>query len=104
MIIKIQERDYKAFSSLANENRKKIMVISFEKIITDPKSILSKICSLLDTRKTPHTSIVLERERCPRVISTEERKMKRDKIRELASNKAFKLLMETEKKYESEEI
>lgn len=104
MILRIQEMNDKSLDSLSEGNRKKIMIISFEKMATNPKPILSKICSFLDTKETLYTKVVLERERCPRTISTEERKMKRDRIRELASNKAFKLLMEIGKKYGSQEV
>ena len=53
--------------------------------------------------KTLYTPIALKRERCPRIISGDEREEKAEAIRKLTSDKSFSLLMSMAKEYESKQ-
>lgn len=47
-----------------------------------------------------YTSVVLEREKCSRILFEDDRKNKLDKIKELASDQAFGSLMSMVQDYE----
>lgn len=100
MINKAQDMHDKAYSSLSNTDRAKVMVVTFEEMVTDPKPILSKICSFLGTEETSYTSGVLIKERCPRTLPKEERQNKRDEIKKHASAEAYSILMKMVEEYE----
>lgn len=101
MINRALDMHDKAYASLSDKDRAKVMIITFEKMVTDPKPILSEICSFLGTKETLHTPAVLVKERCPRVLPIEERKNKLEEIRSRASSKAFDLLSYMIDEYES---
>lgn len=88
-------------SALPKEYNKNVMCIRFEHMVTAPQELLPEICSFLGTTQTDYTEVVLKRERCPRVLSEQDRQEKLSKIRELASDKAFSLLTRIIKDYES---
>lgn len=93
MINIIQEKRQETFSSLSPQERSRIMTVSFEEMVTIPDPLLGKICEFLNTKETLHTSIVLKKQRCPRILSVEDRKMKYDKIAQLATPR-YSALME----------
>ena len=101
MINKIKTMCDKALCSLSEKDSKKIMIVTFEEMVTKPKLILSRICSFLNTSKTLYTSVVLKRERCPRILSDRERKKKLEVIKSIASDSAIKLLTSMIHQYEN---
>lgn len=81
-----------ALSSLPGKERENILFLSFDEIVTTTEPALTKICKFLDTDRTPYTSFVLEREKCPRIHDKDARANKLQKIRELATEEALSSL------------
>lgn len=90
----------KALSSLSEKEHKKVLFLTYDETVTNTDSILTKICSFLNTDRTPYTSVVLEREKCPRLLSEDARKNNLDKIKEIATDQAFCVLMSMVNDYE----
>ena len=93
-----------ALSSLTEKERERILVLTFDETVTNTESVLTQICSFLNTDRTPYTSVVLEREKCPRILSEGDRNNKLDKIKELASDEAFDLFMSMIQEYDGSRI
>lgn len=100
MIKGIRTNYVKALSSLSEKECERVLFLTFDETVTNTDSIVTKICSFLHTDRTPYTSVVLERENCPRILSEDDRKNKIDKIKELASDRAFCSLMSMVEDYE----
>lgn len=100
MIECIRKNYAKALSSLSKKERERILFLLFDDTVTNTESVLTKMCNFLNTEKTPHTSFVLERENCPRILSEDDRKNRLNKIKGLATDQAFRLLMSMVEDYE----
>lgn len=100
MIKGIRTNYAKALSSLSEKEHERIIFLTFDETVANTESVLNKVCSFLNTDRTPYTSIVLERENCPRILSEDARKNKLDKIKEIATNQAFCSLMSMVYDYE----
>jgi len=94
----------KTLTSLTDQERQQVLFLSFDETVTKTDATVKKICSFLDTERTSYTSEVLKREKCPRIFSEDDRKNKLDKIKELATDQAFCLLMKMVDKYEQTRI
>lgn len=90
----------KAFKALSEKERERVLFVTFDESVINTASVVTKICSFLDTDRTPYTSVVLERENCPRVLSGDDRKRKCDKIKEFAGDDAFRVLTAMVNEYE----
>ena len=100
MIHTITSNHYKTLKTLSDSNRNKILLINFDKIISNPEDDLKTICDMLNTSKSSYTISVMERERCPRVINKIERSKKYDEIKNIASRVYIKLMEEMNKDFE----
>ena len=104
MIKCIRDNYAKQLSSLSSKEREGILFFTFDEIVTNTEPVLTKICKFLNTDKTPYTSFVLKREKCPRILSKDDRKDKLDKIKELATDQALLSLMAMVEEYERTRI
>ena len=93
MIKCIRDNYAKALDSLSEEEKKKVLFLTFNETVSETESVLDKMCSFLETKATPYTSFVLKRENCPRVLSPDDQEEKLQKIKELASEEALSSLM-----------
>ena len=100
MIKGIRTNYANALSSLSREEREGVLFLTFDETVTNTDSIIAKICSFLHTDRTPYTSVVLERENCPRILSEDDRRDKLDTVKGLASDQAFCSLMSMVDDYE----
>ena len=81
------------------KNIKNLIRIDFDNFAEKTNYNLSKICKFLKTNQTKHTSKIMRRERLPRKIIENDRIKKRQKIKELVSDKLFQRLLRLEKFY-----
>ena len=100
MIQRLEDNHRKKYNSLPEEERSKIKIIPFEKLVTDHKPILRDISEFLGTNLTRHTPRICKRERCPRKLFREDRGRELDKIKGLCSDDAFRILMSMSNEYE----
>lgn len=100
MIKTIRDNYTKSFASLSDKEREGVLFLTFDETVTITDQVVAKICSFLNTERTFYTSVVLERENCPRILSEDSRKSKFDKIKVLATEEAFSSLMSMVENYE----
>ncbi|HLF18613.1 MAG TPA: hypothetical protein VI749_06965 [Candidatus Omnitrophota bacterium] len=100
MIEGIRKHYNKALKSLSQKGRERVLRVTFDETVTNTHEVLSQICSFLETEPTPYTPTVLEREKCPRDFSEDERKEKLDEVKALASEEAFNSMTSMVKDYE----
>lgn len=103
MITRIMSREIEGFESLSSKYKKQVLVIPFEGLVSGPKECLKKICNFLSADQTLYTPITIqkEQERFPLLLNKQERKKKRDVIKKLSSESAYRLLEDLIAKYES---
>ena len=100
MIYTIISEHYDTLKTLSDSDRENILLINFDKIISNPENDLKKICNILNTSKSSYTISVMERERCPRAIDKIGRSKKYDEIKNIASSESIKLMEEMNKDFE----
>ena len=102
MIYTITSDHYDTLKKLSDSDRENILLINFDKIISNPENDLKKICNIHNTSKSSYTISVMERERCPRKIDMNERETKFKEIKKLASTDSVHFLEEMMDQYEKE--
>ena len=100
MIKRLEDNHRKKYDSLPEKERRKIKIISFERMLTDPEPILRDISEFLGTALTRYTARICKRERCPRKLRREDRDRELDEIKALCSQDAFTILMSMSKEYD----
>lgn len=101
---RLEDNHRTKYDSLSDEDRQKIMIIPFEKMITTPKPILDDICDFLGTSLSKHTERICKRERCPRKLHKDDFGKESDEIKKLCSSEAFSILMSMSDEYENQHI
>lgn len=101
LINRVQDIHESKIDSLSDEEKNKVMVIFFEKMVTGPKEVLKRICKFLNTEETLYTPIALEKERCPRVLKDEDRKEKFDELAKNAEGEYIDMLATMARDYEA---
>ena len=92
----------KSYGELSTKNKKQVLIIYFDSMVTKSKSNLTKITSFLNTDKTVYTKTVMDRERCPRKIDMNKRAAKFEEIKESATSDSVRLLQEMVHEYEEQ--
>lgn len=88
------------YDSLHEDQKKKILVVSYENLMEQTNEAISLICSFLETQPSDSIPQILSRERCPSRLPEEKRKKKAEEIGSLASKDCYFLLMKLVKEYE----
>ena len=73
----------------------------FDKFVVDPTPYCNKIAEFLGTEITSSTEMILERERCPRVLNPDDRKQMKQVIEQLSSERYLRILNKLTKEYEA---
>jgi hypothetical protein len=89
----------KSYAKLSVAEKKKIVFVSYEQILTEPQTITKKISTFLGRSSTGEIQNILERERLPNHESVATREAKILEIKKHASPKLFKELLVLEKNY-----
>ncbi len=101
MVYTINRNHYRTLEKLPENNQNQIIVINFDKMVTNPNFDIDRICSLLNTAQTSYTLSVMERERCPRKIDKIKRNVKFDEIKKISMTESLELLKEMVEDYET---
>ena len=102
MIKTLEDNHREKYDPLPESTRRKIRIISFEKMVTSPEPILRDISEFLGTALTRHTSRICKRERCPRKLRREDRDKELEVIKGLCSDDALRILMSMSNEYEEQ--
>lgn len=92
----------KTFDALAEDEKRRVKIVYFERLVTDPGPVLKELTSFLETEKTKNTRPVCRRERCPRVLNSGERSAKLDYLKNNCSHSTYELLVRMSNNYEEE--
>ena len=100
-IYSITSMGKESYAGLHKLEKKKIIFICYEKMVTDPMNEIGRISRFLNTKPTKHLPNILSEERCPRVLISDEREKKYKDISRKATTKAMKLLKKLITDYEN---
>ena len=100
-IYSITSMGKESYAGLHKLEKKKIIFICYEKMVTDPMNEIARISRFLNTKPTKHLPNILSEERCPRILSPDEREKKYKNISSKATTKAMKLLKKLVTDYEN---
>ena len=89
-----------SYNKLTAERQKKVMLILFDELVSNPIPICERIANFLGTKITHQTKKTLKHENCPRIISQDEKKLKRKKIEQKATKKYLKTFYDLINNYE----
>jgi hypothetical protein len=99
--IKVQFDMYEtAIRNLSNNFKKRILFISYEDVLSNPKKVIKIISGFLGKKPLPEMKLVLKREKLPVVKKLESGDHKLEEIKKIASKKYFNVLLKLKKKYE----
>ena len=104
MIRKLEDDHHQKYNSLSLEVQRRVMIVSFEKMVTDPAPVLNEISKFLGTALTRHTGKICKRERCPRALYRQDQEKELNAIKARCSKDAFEILMFMSKQYEDQFI
>ena len=93
-LIKKQNLAYKKI-----KNKKNILIIFFEKFVTDPKYYIKKLEKFTKFKNTSFSKKFLKENNCPRILKRKDLEKKRKYLKEKISKNSFKKLMQLEKNY-----
>lgn len=97
----ITQKGQAAYHKLSAEEKKRILFIKYEDIITKPKKVINKISDFLKKKERPEMSSILRREKIPNFIGSNSDLQKKQEILGLASHKWANELEKLEKNYQT---
>ena len=101
MIDTMYRKNIKTYNELTREQKERIFFVVFDKFVVDPTPYCNKIAEFLGTEITSSTEMILERERCPRVLNPDDRKQMKQVIEQLSSERYLRILNKLTKEYEA---
>lgn len=105
-IVKMIDNLNKIFKKnyLKSLNKKNIILIKYDKFLTNPNKFINQICSKFKISKTKHLKIVLKEQRCPRKIDYKQRIKNHQKIFLRLSYENKKILDKMITQYENNKL
>lgn len=76
-----------SYHNLPPERKDRVMFVLFDELVSNPMPVCVKIAKFLGTEVTPQTKKTLKREKCPRIVSSEDKLKKKRVLEEGASEK-----------------
>jgi len=98
IVIELTKRMIKNFQTF--KNNEKILIVKHEDFVEKTDASLNKICDFVNTKPTDYTASSLKRANCPRVLNSNDRKEKENRIRSEVSKDLFADLMALSERYE----
>jgi len=86
------KRLWETYDELNHKYKSNVLILPFEKFVTNPDSYLPKIGKLIDRKTTKSTKKTLKKANCPRLLKDDERKRKLEEIKKIASERYFHIL------------
>lgn len=87
------------YNSLPELTRQKIHFLTYEQILTDTDNMIRRLASFLGKEISPQLRMIKAKENCPTTHPKLVRQDKIDKIKSLATEENFNLLMEMDREY-----
>ena len=100
MIYFINSNHNKSFIKLSEKNQSQVIIINFDRMVTEPNNDIKRMTEFLNTEITLYTKVVMNRERCPREIDMNDRAEKFEEIKKSATSASVRLLKEMMHEYE----
>ncbi len=94
------DRLWETYNNLSKKQKRQVLLIPFEKFVTNPLPYLEKIELFIGRKQTRFTKKSLRRQRCPRDLNVTERVQKEQEIKSLASKECIKLMERLSQEYE----
>lgn len=88
-----------AYKNLPRKYQKRILFVSHEDVLNNPKKIIKTIGNFLGKKPLPEMRLILKREKLP-LNSKLQTDQKLEEIKKTASKKYFNVLLKLEKEYE----
>jgi hypothetical protein len=89
-----------SFESLSSNDKKKILIISYENLLENPFDEISKIMNFLGKNSSTRMAKILDQEKCPNKISIKNREKKISEISKNSQSHYFDILLECISIYE----
>ena len=102
MIDRVDEEHRKAYKALDDVKKKQVIPVIFEQFAEKPMPILDYLSGRIGKKTTQYTEMIMERERCPRVIDINQREEKLKIIKENLSDNVSDVLASLQSKYEED--
>jgi hypothetical protein len=91
-----------SYRHLSSKYKKKILLVSYEDLLNNPKSVIGKLSNFLDKKPLSEMKLILKREKLPATEKLELKVQKLKEIKKIASKKYFNILIKMENKYLSQ--
>ncbi|MEK6900837.1 MAG: hypothetical protein AABX37_00675, partial [Nanoarchaeota archaeon] len=91
---------WETYNNLSKKQKKQVLLIPFEKFVTNPAPSLEKMEHFIGRKQTKFTKKSLHQQRCPRDLNITERAQKEQEIKSLASKECIKLMERLSQEYE----
>lgn len=88
-----------AYRSLLQKHQKRILFVSHEDVLNNPKKIIKTAGDFLNKKPLPEMKLILKREELPAAESSESGSQKLEMIKGIASKKYFDILLKLAKEY-----
>ena len=92
MISKLLNMHLHAYNQLDEKNKNKVLFVNHQVLASSPWETIENIETFLDSKITPHTEKVLERENCPRDFIESDRMNKLKYIQSQSSSEGNRIL------------
>jgi hypothetical protein len=99
-VLSLQDFEQKAYSDLNDDEKKQVMFLAYERLVSNSNEVTGKVSEFLGTEPFENMESILKRERCFRELPTGERCQKFEEIGKEASPKSLKALMLKSNTYE----
>ena len=93
-----------SFSKLTLQQKSQIHFIRYENLVENTLFEIESICSFLSTQVSDCLPEILAREKCPKNISIDNRKVKLDYIRSISSTSCYEMMIDLVSEYEEKVV
>jgi hypothetical protein len=104
MISNLLNMQLDRFNQLEKKNKNKVLFVNHQVLATNPSEVIGNLEFFLDSKTSPHTERVLERENCPRNFVDSDRIEKLQSIQSQSTNEGISLLHSMIDKYNNSSI
>lgn len=100
-VLQLQQFEQEAYASLSNEQKKRILFVSYEELVSQPESVVQQFSEFLETSSLKGIQAVLKRERCYRDLPVTDRMKKYEELASRGSKELISELANASKEYET---
>jgi len=100
MVKRLEDSHRRQYDALPEEIRRQVLIIPFERMLTEPHNHLDAICGFLGTSITKKTERICRREKCPRQLNKQDLTREMEQIKNMASESGMDSLISMMREYE----